>query len=323
MKKSFFLVLITCFLFACGDNAGLIPSVNEPSPATQQELIPVTFNVGFTQEVIPLRASSDEPIIKYLEYLVFVAENEYDIPGTVPGMLYKQRTFNFEGSIFDGNIRDSLPAGDYVFVFAANNESPFLFTGNNLFEGVSMTTNQSTVPEVFYIKTPLTVDNRSGHDKSTPLRRTVGKVEIVLEDILPEDVDRIEIKVEPMGYTYFIYSHYYGIDGYQDDNWTIMSGSLSYSYPVASNENRVMPPYSFLSYENLDQLTDENGFHLRTPVTITIQAYSGNTLITEKQINNVDILMNRTVRYTGHLFENIAFSLSVDERWTGTSEETF
>jgi hypothetical protein len=106
-----------------------------------------------------------------------------------------------------------------------------------------------------------------------------------------------------------------------------MSDALYYSYSVENNGNRTMPPFSFLSYGHANyanpDVEDNDPEWPRTLVTITIQAYDGNTLITEKQIKDVDILKNRTVRYTGHLFENIAFSLSVDEEWKGICEETF
>jgi hypothetical protein len=312
MKKIIFSLLIACFFFACSDNTGLIPSVNdvnEPGPVEEQELIPVSFNLGFSQEVTPmaapsLRASSSAFNFKYLDYLLFIGDFEDDFPWASRGTLYKKHTFIDS----DGYIRDSLPAGDYYFVFAANNESPFLFTGNNLLEEVIMTTDQSAVPEVFYNKIYFAIENKSVNSMSCPLFRKVGKVEIVVKDIMPENVETIEISVQPLGSAYVID---------ELDDWTQMSGSLSHSYSMGDYVDRTIPPFSFLSYSNRNQGDPETGITTRTPVTITIKALgSGGSLIAEKQINNVDIFSNYIVRYTGRLFENTAFSLSLNEEWT-------
>jgi hypothetical protein len=91
----------------------LIPNVNESNPGEEQELIPISFNVGFTQEVIPLRASSSDFAIKYLDYLVFLETSESYVPGTYPGMLYKKRSFINA----DGCIRDTLPAGGLLIIY--------------------------------------------------------------------------------------------------------------------------------------------------------------------------------------------------------------
>jgi hypothetical protein len=109
--------------------------------------------------------------------------------------------------------------------------------------------------------------------------------------------------------------------------------TLTHSHSFENGGTRTMPPFSFLSYENVqnkvEPFTNETGhtysniIEFREPVTITIRAYgAGKTLITEKRISNVDILKNRTVRYTGHLFENAAFDLSVDDAWE-LDENTF
>ncbi|MDR2058096.1 MAG: FimB/Mfa2 family fimbrial subunit [Dysgonamonadaceae bacterium] len=320
---------------ACGDNAGLIPDVNEPGLAEEQELIPISFNLGFSLEVTPLRASASAFNLKYLDYLVFTAYDEDDIHGTAgPGMLYKKRSFINS----DGHIQDSLPSGYYHVVFVANNESPFLFTGENALEGVSMTTSLSAVPEVFYSSGFIHIENKEElREDYAYLYRNVGKVEIVVEDIIPADVETIEITVQPMAHTYIIQCGSSGDSIATMFDHVQMSGSLSQLGSITENDegNRTMLPFSFLSYENIEawriekeERPDGPGFLIeavpvRTPVTITMQVYGGGNLLAEKQITNVDILRNKTVRYTGHLFENTAFSLLVDDNWTGTEEITF
>jgi hypothetical protein len=310
MKTIFFSLLITCFLFACSDNAGLIPSLNEgeairEGEVTEEgELIPVSFNAGFTKDVTPFRASSDEgftlnPNLKYLEHVIY--KKNTDLGGY---FFYKNYTFTDS----DGSISCELPEGEYTSLFISYSSGFFSFVGfgNRVYFRCSVMSEEQpgfVEEDQFYNETTYTVEKDAENSYPIILERIVGKVEIVFEDIIPKDVVRIRMLSHTARTT----------DG----------GVYGNRELIISESDKIAPGYtiSFFSYEG-----DPEAY-------ILLYTYGDNDSEDENagdgnyglvKISNVNVQKGKILRYKGKVFEGSqGFSLEIIEDWDGTDEYTY
>jgi hypothetical protein len=322
MKKTIFALLAACFLFACSEN-------NEPESIVEDELIPISFNVGFSKEITPLR-SSNEISVSNLNYYVYNSNT---------GALYKSKSYN---SNFDGLINDELPEGDYIFVFFGTASGGVNFQNNNIATPITKPSPFPVNPyishfelglsniDIFYKKFNHKIEKGNEDSNQIVLDRIVGKIKVILEDVIPSEVIRISIEFENNPY-FYAYSTFFDYGG------TI--GSPATSYYNISESDKVSSGYtiSFLSFENINYKLE------RFPTTIKLIARkalpdgvvdTGQSLVATKVINNVDVLKNKTVIYRGKLFDEVdptdpnapapaSFSVSVNDTWGDEVNETF
>lgn len=323
MKKKEFFVGLALIALCIGFFSCSYEYVPESRGLEKKELIPVSFTVEFAKEITGLRASE---AVNFKDFLYLV----YDA-GT--GKLYKDIKY----TNFEGIINDSLPEGNYTVVFAGATQATYLwyYSDTNMTSFIEIDAppplggdtnisrfNRNT--DVFYKKINCIVEKNKQNGSAVTLDRIVGKVEIVLEDVIPNDVSTIEVALN-----FPITFHYLSSPEY-------VTGS-SYSKRINIAESDKVAGYSvfFISFENINQ--DQS----RYPLSITLTARktlpagvvdTGQSIIATKVINNVDVLKNKTVRYTGKLFDNItpsnttpssSFSISVNEAWGETIGKTF
>ena len=318
-------------IFSCTE---YLPVFNDDE-LSEVAFVPVSFKVDFSKEIIGFR--SDEAVeLREFFYHVYITED---------GSLYKKMRL----TDFTGVINDSLPEGDYTIVFAGCNMFGYLYAGHGdniktishpsmdypSFEFMGPPTvgldpnltlfNRNR--DVFYKKINCIVEIDKSNDNSVSLDRIVGKIEIVLEDIIPSEVETITIGISNFSDRYF-----YTLNG----DFTKATGygsklNISESDKVAAGFSRYIT-----IFENV------NSDQSRYPVSITLTARrsipegvvdTGQSVVASKTIDNVDVLKNKTVRYTGKLFDNItpptpedpesSFTISIDDEWGETIEKEF
>jgi hypothetical protein len=319
MKAIFFSILITCCGLACSDNAGLIPSVNEEEPMEEGEVIPVSFNVGFTKEVIPFRAGSSEEYtlkdfsLKHLEHLIFKEDKEYG----EGYFLYKKYTVIDS----DGSISCELPEGNYLSRFIAYNSGVFLQPldiigggwGNAIYFGFQVRTDNGEGEEnfiegdQFFNETTYTVEKDTENSHPIVLERIVGKIEIVFEDIIPGDVEKIDV------YGSGDFASVWGYYNNKMPSTTVRAIKTSYTL---SESDKIAPGYTISSfvYESSIRL-------LKLDVKEEKDHDSSYKSIDFK---NVNIPRGKLVRYKGKFFEGtVDFDLYIDDLWDDTEEHTY
>lgn len=318
MKKIVFSLLITCFLFACSDNDGLIPVVNDPNPIAgeEQELVPVSFNVGFSVEDAPFRSTADNFSAKYLTFVVF----DY-----TTGKYYAR--FDYENS--DGSINELLPEGEYVFIFIANNTKfPFVETTANLSKNTTLEhmvfLNACPYIELgrvdqFYTKFTYSVKKGNENVSFPTLERIVGKIEINIRDATPETTPAIVMETRIQD-RYCIPGRT-GVD-FIPHGMTVTSFWREVYYPTTEGLT-----ISFYSYETITYELSVDKFNSRL-YTITLKAMSDpnddNTIIAEGKIHNVEFIKNKQVRYNGNISQTqSSFTIEVNDLWGETIEEPF
>jgi hypothetical protein len=334
MKTTILALVITCCLFtACSDNEGLIPIVNDPEPITgeESELIPVSFDVGFEREILPLRSSNSNATIKNLTYLIY---------NNVTGTFYKQNTItNMEAS-----INEALPEGVYTIVFVGYNTGKFMLESTNMniaFDGScisvmeensELSTDIWATPDIdkkgmhlvdqFYKRINYIVEKGKENNISVTLERIVGKIEIVLEDDMPNDVVAL----------YLSMSHYYNSLRFTatEDFADQFTGENYYpgykrKIEISDLERSAGFTISLFSYDNenmnLEYVPYDIDLVARRYVPGTDE-FSSLRLVAEKKIENVRAIKNKTVRYTGKLFDGVAYPADnaftvtvIDEGW--------
>jgi hypothetical protein len=325
MKTTISALLIACFFFACSDNDGLIPVVNgsDPIAGEESELLPVSFNVGFSKEIIPLRSSNSNVQLKYITY--FIYNNTTNLP-------YKQNTIVDS----DGSFNDVLHEGDYTIVFVGYNDNLSVFPYASSYATIEVRGGYEMADQ-FYTKINYVVEKEKENNISVALERIVGKIEIVLEDEIPSDVASIDFRIKD----------YYNVF------WSRETGdraaSFLYSYPgsdssemfyyssieIPDSDRGAGFTFSIFSYETPhDYLSSPNfltSIEIMALRDISFGSYESR-LVATKKIENVIVTRSKNVKYTGKLFdhpdsgtddESSSFTLSINDTWEGTDEITF
>jgi hypothetical protein len=314
MKTSIFSFILACFLFtACSDSDGLMPAVNDltPAAAEEPELVPVTFNVSFSKEVIPLRSSgSDDFMVKYLDYFAYPASGE---------TFFNGNTITIDS---DGSFEDELPTGSYTFIFIGHNggnasvikevgDAPDLLKPNGIYAyQLQVLEEDGHVADQFYQKRVCNIRNGHENNVEVTLDRIVGKVEIVLDEVIPGNITDITLSV-PFYHNKYYFFHEILIQD-KGGQWLPINGP-----GIGDFYKRVIPipeeykskkgfTISFLSYE------------ITAPyITITLNG---------KAIPVV-VQKNKTMRYTGKLFEvadtPAPFTLTIEDDWEAPNDITF
>ena len=319
-------VVLGVGIFSCSRDMGL-----ENEKLNNQELLPVSFSVGFTKDVTEFRSSEASSLDGYdLNYLVYNSET---------GALYKELRLNFSGV-----INDSLPEGNYTIIFAAVNRGTGGSYGirsadpikNSVFSfpyielprrGPSISYNENI--DVLYKKMNFIVAKKEQNNGSVSLDRIVGKIKVVIEDVIPDEVVAISVSVD-----YVPDKFYYSYDS--DYSEGSRPGFYSPFGVLGADKIANGITFYYIAFENIDQ------YQSRYPGSITLTALrslpagvvdTGQSIVATKTINNVDVLKNKTVVYTGKLFDNVtpppgtnpssSFSISLNDEWGETINKQF
>jgi len=320
MKKTIFALLTCAILASCSES-------EKSEPIVEKELVPVSFNLGFSKEVVDFRSTTargagDDPVISNLDYLVFNKET---------GNLYKQKTLN----INNGIATDELPEGEYFFFFSYG--CP-VYSPGDIFSTNAL--NWTCAGREMFLCRRIDYEVKKGSENSCQvvLERMIGKVEIVLADIIPDNVIELELTITKLPIVCF----YNGVSDsyYSASSWEPERRTYRISDADKTSSGYTM---SFMGFESVDM----NEEYL--PITVTLVArranipnveglvdYTDNPIIATKTINNVYIERNKTVIYTGKLFDNIivtpedpnekvssSFSVLLNDEWGDVIDETF
>jgi hypothetical protein len=297
-----------------------MPAVNDLAPAAgeEPELVPVTFNVGFSKEVSSLRSSSsDDFIVKYLDYFAYPASGE---------SFFKSNTITIDS---DGSFEDELPTGSYTFIFIGHNggnasvikevgDVPDLLKPNGIYAyQLQVLEEDGHVADQFYQKRVCNISNGHENNVEVTLDRIVGKVEIVLDEVIPGEVTKIALNV-PFYHDKYYFFHELNIQD-KGGRWLPINGpgiSDTYKREISIPEEYKSKKgftISFLSYDS----ESGNGVGPGPCFTITL---SGKPILVETR-------KNKTMRYTGKLFEvadtPAPFILTVEDDWEAPNDITF
>ena len=342
---------------------GLASCAKDPEISNNEKegnLIPVSFNVGFSKEVtdfrstsisgqISSRAGGDITITK-LYYLVYDA---------VTGEIYK----SLEKSNFSEKLSDELPEGEYYVIFIGSmydeewpNELIGMEKDNRLISSVFPSPDEGkmlpdnawlywegqwgahTVPffcirnkfkkggDLFYAKYNLIVEEGATIEEEIVLNRIVGKVEVVIEDAIPENIESISFSGNDIPSSFL----------YNTTGEIVTVGDWDNKVQIESSKvGTTGYTISFISFENCDANQTYYPFSLTLTVRKTLPEGvidKGQSIIAEKTISGVNVIKNKTVIYRGNLFDGMtepsresetSFNLLVNNEWDSTIELDF
>lgn len=306
MKKTFLWLLAGISLSMAGcDSAS---PVEEMLPAG---LYPLQFNVRLKQEVLPfpsIRSMPPNPIpepgggeaekeldelCSRLEYLVYAGEE--------PEVAV--RHFNLRAGIDPdfGIVYDTLPPGKYQVCFLTHNSEAASLEGQELtFDRVS---------DSFWGCREIRVDEAGLINEDITLDRVVSRIEFCASDTVPANIERMEIRMEPV-----------------IDRLDLATGRGSFSSPQP-----VVKVYTFLP-EDVGKVHFIHAFFTFIPsgdekLTLRLTAcdHRGEVL-REQTVYNVVPQANKIIRYTGYLYgkpsrdETFQISVSGNGEWGGREE---
>lgn len=298
MKKILYLLAITVVFGSCkrGGEADAKPSV-----INVERKHSVAFNVGgFQLSAIRTSSIDESDLGSKVDNIIYQVFNS-------SGILVKTIEQNKKDHNF-GNIQDSLLAGTYTAVLVAVKGQVYGYnTANQLLDdGGFFYYNGKPAEDTFYKKFTFTV--KEAVDQNVTLERIVGKLEFVIKDTIPENINSISLVLQGET-THFWYSKKLNSDIY-----------LKTYDLVLTNSDKGKSGYKF-SYYILN--TDSK-------IDATIRAYdkSGN-LIVEKKVLSVIVPKNGVASYSGLLFsttESVSksgLSIGLNDIWLRKSEFTF
>ena len=312
--------IFSCSSYDMGDEINGLQS--------EKELIPVSFKVDFSKEITPFRSDETMSLDDFFYYVY----------STETGDLYKSLVFHN----FNGAINDSLPEGDYTMVFMGANQEANLYWGtgpswgnikiadySSPYFAISADYSNPVINrnnDVFYKKINCRIEKNNSSDNSIALDRIVGKIEIVLQDVIPSEVNTIVIE-----------SGFPGVFFYPIEADFTRDRSIREELNII-DADKVASGYTmfFVAFENINY--DQS----RYPLSIKLTAHrnipegvvdTGQSIVASKVIENVDILKNKTIRYSGTLFDNImppppnnpssSFSITGDDEWGEVIDKSF
>ncbi|WP_207536304.1 FimB/Mfa2 family fimbrial subunit [Desertivirga arenae] len=281
MKKNLPLLslALVLVLFACKKS-----SKTEIQP--EEKLYPVTFKASDFEQTSKgisntSAVDSAKNVFKKLTYAVFNSS----------GTLLRTISQEVNTSPNFGTILDSLPVGNYTAIFmASTGELPYSISQ------LSSTNVYNNNNDVFANKTMFTI-NGPLVNQSVTLNRIVGKLTIVLKDVIPSNVTKLVVE-------YMDGSYYY--PG-REDNYGL--GQKTYNYDITSLD-RASKNYTVTNFVLPNTSSTK----------INIRAYtSTNTLVVDKTISNVALTRNKETVVTGTLFNSVnhegGFTVLADQTW--------
>ncbi|MXV52612.1 hypothetical protein GS399_16685 [Pedobacter sp. HMF7647] len=302
-------LLFACMVIAAASCKKDAAQTEKPTTQQSKKLYPVTFKLSqFSTDVKPLgmKTSDLKDQIKYLHYSAFM-DNIHNEDYVDPEYEYHPINQVADSTANFGTIKDSLPAGDYIVIFAGGNTSPFTAIYYDDLRGYHAGAVSQSFPfgDCFGGGMSIHVGD-SVINKEVVLKRMVSKITVKITDALPANAAKFVLTVDNMAPIVFPANQRTPADhGFP-------FGERYINYPVdAADIGKKDFAVSAYVYEgNL-------GF--------VITCYDKNgQIIANKILPNVPemfINVNKQYNFSGKLFENnSSFQISIDDQW-GESED--
>lgn len=295
----------------------------EPRPAPEV-LYPVQFTLQWNTEVLPFskvstRAypgpppySSPEAVgtgsdkqpdsdgqqelsFSHIEYIVFRKE----AGGT--RQFLKEMTYTRETSDGDfGIIYDKLPAGSFEIVFLTHSDPAAVRSGEHF--------SFSTITDTFWKSATYEVSSTAATNETPTLSRIIGRIEFVSTDVVPAEQSEFSIYVQP---------HLFEVDLFGGQ---AADSEDTHDYRKATGSDAIGHTGTHAIYTFIPA----SG----APLSIRLRSLDADgAVLRERNIEEVHPLANRTLRYTGILYnppkDGDSFDLQFDQdgAWGETSEE--
>ncbi|MGV8878830.1 MAG: FimB/Mfa2 family fimbrial subunit [Sphingobacteriaceae bacterium] len=348
MRELLFTTMVCCLLFfSCKKDGKSNKDATLPNTAKYAKYA-VKFKVsGFDQSVEGFSVepsskllssskvkntavSSLNNIVKYLYYIAYNSNGEeasrifQDSTGHTYKVFPNEELEIREIGVFPlGNITDSLSEGTYTIVFAGTytdiginsrnqfgydlrysplNEASFTYT-----RGLDSWSRSS---DSFFKKTTIVVGSENA-ENAISLERIVGKVEIVIQDIIPANASKFSFQFvnenegykfsdeKPIGETY----------DFDEELEPYLRTAIKASEVAQAN-------YTFRKYI----------INTTTTLTVIINCYDASgALIATKTVNNVQCYKNKRTILKGKLFcagdAATSFAVTVNPEWNTQTDE--
>lgn len=297
------LALIVC-LISCS------PAETE-SIQPEETLYPVQFTLQLNTEILPFTQTKSMPplsipepgtknseesgaLYQQIEYIVYRKDAEGN------RTFIKNQSLTQENSNGDfGIIYDKLPSGTFQIAFITHS-SPTPALANE-------TLTFSEISDTFWCTSEYEISSTSNTNETPTLSRIIGKIEFVSTDVIPQEMSRFTLQIQPYLLNLDIFS---GKGLASEESHTIQKEPT----PEEIGQTGQHSFYSFVPLEG-------TGLNL----TLTAGNAAGET-IRQRTINDVMPLANQTLRYTGLLYtapkDEDSFELSVenDGNWGATTD---
>jgi len=313
-----FLCLVSLLVVSCSDE----PEIDQIDPP-DETLYPVNFSIQLNEEILPFsragegtmantaklttrsetRAEKDvNELCNMIDYFVYKDGNT-----TTP---YKYKRFTLEESGVEfGIIVDSLPRGDYQVVFLAYDAD--LVSPPYYLEYDRSVSFWNRIEDTFHVLYPLTIYGAGQIESSITLYRVISKIEFVSTDAVPKDANVIYIFSEE--------DYCSSIDiltgrGIKDQD--SMKHQILYYFFTEEDRGEAGFALFFMTFVPEDVMTIE----------LAVMDQNFNVFSARNQ-KNIQAIANRTIRYTGHLFDptpsDDTFTLSIHDggEWGGVIEK--
>lgn len=291
MKFKNLAILMACFLmFSCS---------KDETVETKEVKRDIKFNVSsFNQEITDISyTKSLGETVGYLNYMVFNSS----------GSLVKEVTQTKSDANF-GVISDQLAAGSYTIIFIGTKQKPNHINTTSLNENsIYYTQDLASIYDSFYKKVVITVD-KNNIAQNVVLDRFVSYVEVVLSDVMPSYVKKVNVNIENEA-SFFYFN----------------SGETSNFFFSANFEKEV----TTADVGKPNFTVGNFSLNTKTPLTINIKAYDvDNKVIAEKKVSNVICMKNRKTILTGKLIEgnspsSASFTISLNSAFTSPATVNF
>ncbi|MBD8349716.1 hypothetical protein [Dysgonomonas sp. HGC4] len=360
MKKSFFFILLSCFIllgYSCSSDDN-----NVVGTQSENELREVSFNISnFSSETseISTRSSLADNKIKYLRYVVF---NRDPAHPEIEGEVVESNTL--EGSDLGSVFKLKIKKGSYrIAIFAS--ELPIRSekvnpNGGSLgsSEPIEATIIEDiTNPNKFHGSIDFEVSN-TDIQETVKLKRSVGKITLAISDLdkAPSDVQTIipilcvTDKNAPQPYAMYFQPSYNlmyngasvfsGVD--PDHSHLYSSIYIDRSKFSSINEEN---PFSFYMLQNININYSVVGMYPSAPLSYDLYLQGSRTNKIERQylinptrpgedVKNTDVVFmirikegivinpNEQITIKGLLFKNNqGFDITVDHEWGNNTNE--
>lgn len=311
MKKKE-LVAIACLLCFCGCNG---TEKEVPSPDPQEELSPIQFTIDLQKEVLPFPETRSIPeldipeptpqnpdaeedpstpdnLYNQIDYVVYQSGN--------PDILFKHKQFTPQDPDFT-IIYDSLPAGNYHICFLAHSDKDISVSGQ--------TARFNKVSDTFHLFLAQEIQAGERIVKDVTLQRIVSKIEFISADAVPKGLKSFTITVSnyqnqidlTTGNGISENTPYTQTDTFSDSD--IGKTKFSHSFFTFVPAPESMLKAHLLAKNQIDEVTRE------------------------REVNDIQPLMNRIIRYTGILYtpkeSDDTFTLDIlnDGKWDSTIDK--